>query len=162
MGVVDPRDQDRHVGFVAKRRCRTDHRNAFGEARLPLERDLFRDRAEDEVDGCVNELIDSAAGQRENRRIRPAIGEPAAGPRRLAKRIAEGLAGGTIGSADRGDRKPRMTPESSQDLLPGDAGSAQDADAQWLAHTSAGALSSSAMARSNSAARGLVSRSRRA
>src|SRR5260370_42346283 len=46
MGVVDPRDQDRDVGLIAKRGRRTDDGHAFREAWLPFLRDLFRDRAE--------------------------------------------------------------------------------------------------------------------
>ena len=93
MRIVDARDQDGHVRLIAKGRCGADHRDAGRKARLPFQRDLFRDRAEDQVDRLGEQALVVEAAKREQRWIEPALGKPAAGAGRLAQRVAQGLPG---------------------------------------------------------------------
>src|SRR5712691_1709189 len=50
MRIIDAGDQDRDVGLIAKRRRGADHGDPFRKTRLPDFGDLFRDRAEHDVE----------------------------------------------------------------------------------------------------------------
>ena len=109
MGIVDAGDQDWDVRLVAKGGRGADHRHALRKSRLPDFRDLFGDRAEDQVERLGEKLVITEAGEGEQRRVQPALGKPAARAGRLAERLAERFAGGVLRGANRGDREPGMS-----------------------------------------------------
>src|SRR6202165_437337 len=63
MRVVDSGYQNWDIGVIAKRRSGADDGHPFGKARLPDLRDVFGDRAEDQVELLREELLIVEAGE---------------------------------------------------------------------------------------------------
>src|ERR1700682_5883625 len=131
MRIVDAGDQNRDVRLIAEGGRRADDGHPFRKARFPDFRDLFRDRAKDQVERLREELLIVEAGEREQRGLGTALGKPAARTGRVAKRVAERFSGRVLGGANRGHREPWVLHECRQHLLSGEAGGAEDAYPHW-------------------------------
>ncbi len=128
---VDSRNQERHVVFVTIGGGGAEHGSELGPARLELARGLALDGREHDVDRRGIEI--GAGNHRQTKDVgRRRLAAPPADGTGLGvpQRVAERFPCRALGCRQGGHLEPRMITKRVDELLAGDAGRADDRDAQ--------------------------------